>query len=143
MDELSDDSSEDEYEVDMEDSDDDYDSMTDDETEAPEVETMESQKLVADLFTNKPTDPLPQSASQLSGQNPALGDSCLMSFADAFKLFFDGELVEKLCEWVNKRAAQFLTDNHENKGSVNGIIWHPATHGVYTFFTFIMVMALI
>lgn len=52
--------------------------------------------MIADIFSDKRHDPLPQFVCQFSGLNPALGDSCLMLFTNTFKLFFDDELVGKL-----------------------------------------------
>ena len=54
-----------------------------------------------------------------SGLNPALADSSLTSISDAFKLFFDDELVGKICEWVNERATKFLAEHPDRKGCMN------------------------
>lgn len=80
------------------------------------------------MFSDNRPDPMLQFVSQFSGLNPAPGDSCLMSFTDAFKLFFEDELFGKLCERMNERAAQFFADNPEDMCCVNGIIWCPVTH---------------
>lgn len=67
--------------------------------EGPEVEVREVEEgqFIGDMFSDRHPDPLLQFVSQFYGLNPPPGDLCLMSFTDAFKLFFDGELVGKLC----------------------------------------------
>lgn len=146
MDNLSDDSSGDEYTPDMEDSADDYDSMSDDELDVPEVEMREVEegwRLIADVFSDKRPEALPPFVSQFSGLNPALGDLSVMSFTDIFKLFFDDELVGKLCEWVNERAVKYFAAHPEKQGRVNSIIWRPVTQDdMYTFLALVMAMAL-
>ena len=50
-------------------------------------EDEEGWKLIADVFSERHHDALPQ----FTGMNPALGDSSLASFSDAFKLFYENE----------------------------------------------------
>lgn len=65
---------------------------------------------------------------QLSGLNSAFCDLSCMSFSYAFVLFFDDELVGKLCDCVNKRARNYYSGRPKKKGCVDSIIWHPVKH---------------
>lgn len=89
MDDLSDNRG-DYHTPDMVDSDDDNGSCSDDEADGPEVEMEieEVWKLTSDMFPGK-------FLSQFSRLNPALGDLSLVLFSDAFKIFFDDEMVGK------------------------------------------------
>lgn len=95
------------------------------------------------MFSDKRPEALPAFVSQFSGLNPALGGLSVMSFTDVFKLFFDGELVGKLGEWVNERAVKYFAANPDKQGRVNSIIRRPVTHDdMYTFLALVMAMAL-
>ena len=50
-----------------------------------------------------------------------------------FVFVFYDKVIDKMCEWMNARAAEYF--HISGKRKVNGLIWRPATRDdMYVFF---------
>ena len=92
-------------------------------------------------FTDARPDPQPNFSGAIVGQvRENIPDFTCPR--EAFCYFFDNDLIHKLCEWMNMRAAEYFTAN-PLKRKVNGLIWKPATSDeMYVFFSLLMLMGI-
>ena len=127
------------------DSDSDYtlvDTDVDDfENSGSDERTAGSWNLIGDVFRDERPNPLPDFTSVFSGVNPALEVPSTPS--DAFKLFFDEDVVSKLCQWTNERAEKFFASRPQTDRKVNSLRWRPVTvDDMYTFFGLLLSMGI-
>lgn len=100
-------------------------------------------RLISDIFGDRRPDPIPPFTSEYSGINPLLTGAELSEPGAAFQQFFDDELVNAMCRWINEKADVFFQKNPQKKGKVHGLIWKAVTSGdVYTFLALLMVMGI-
>ena len=96
---------------------------------------------MSDPLADARPDPLPNFSGATMGQvRENIPDFTCPR--EAFCYFFDNDLINKLCEWMNMRAAEYFTAN-PLKRKVNGLIWKPATiDEMYVFFSLLMLMGI-
>ena len=96
----------------------DSDVSDDSDEEFNDIESIveEGWRFMADPFSDVRPDPLPVFTA-------ATGISChVPQFTcprEAFCYFFDSEVIDKLCEWINSRVNEYFT----GKRRVNGLLW--------------------
>lgn len=113
----------------------------DDASDVNEGGNTEDWKFISDVFGDKRPSALPDFTTVFSGVNPGLEKPIFP--CDAFKLFFDTEVVTKMCEWTNERAEKFFDSHPENNRKVNGLRWRPVSvDDMYTFISLVLSMGI-
>lgn len=129
-----------------EDSDDLSEEFEDEEEEFSEDEALEMEggwTLIPDLFSDKREDPLPDYLGAPCGISETHKDR-VASPGSAFKQFLDREVIEKLCEWTNKRAEMFFAQHPEKRGRVNSLKWKEVLENdMYTLLALLITMGLV
>ena len=127
------------------DSEDDMDDMFYESYEEPAVD-VDGWGLMIDPFNDVRPNPLPVYPDD--GQ-AKLKDSVdiFECESDAFLAFFDLEIINKLCTWMNQRAEEYfklrLEANENYNQKVNGLMWRAATpQDMYIFLSLLMVMGI-
>ena len=119
--ELEDDSDEELYEEDIE----------------PFIE--EGWQFMSDPFADARPNPLPVFSDADAGIVSSVPQfSCPR---EAFCYFFDSDVIDKLCQWMNARAAAHFTATGKRK--VNGLLWRSVgADEMYVFLSLLMVMGM-
>lgn len=122
------------------------DEELDDSEDYSDVEERELEggwRLISDIFSDRRPEPRPQFTAAFSGINPNLGEAPFSRPSDAFKVYFDRELVSLLCDWTNQKAEKYFQDHPEKKGKVNNVTWKAVTpDDMYTFIALKMAMGI-
>ena len=95
---------------------------------------------MSDPYSDARPDPLP-----LVTAAPASLASCVPHFSsphEAFRYYFDDELIDKMCTWMNKRAAEYFRTTGKRK--VHGLIWKDVeAKEMYVFISLLIVMGIV
>ena len=70
---------------------------------------------MADIFSDALPESIPKFDDENFGINSNLGNPPIASPGDAFSYFFDGIVIDALCEWANERTAEFFWKNPGKK----------------------------
>ena len=94
---------------------------SDEEFDENEPIVEEGWSFMADPFKDERPDPLPDFTTDATGISGHV--SQFQCPRDAFTYFFDSEVMDKLCEWMNNRANEYFAVTGKRK--VNGLLWRP------------------